>query len=121
MLLADNLTKSYPRHADAGPVLQGLNLAVGAGGVLSSRGAAVARGLLTGPEVWLADEPTGNLDADTGGDIVRLLRELSRDDGVTVVMVTHNLEMAAVTDRVVRMAHGRVVEEPPASFRPRLV
>jgi lipoprotein-releasing system ATP-binding protein len=83
--------------------------------------AAVARALLTRPKVLLADEPTGNLDADTGGDIVRLLRELSRDDGVTVVMVTHNLEIAAVTDRVVKMAHGRVVEEPPASFRPRLV
>ena len=83
--------------------------------------AAVARALLTRPKVLLADEPTGNLDADTGGDIVRLLRELNRDDGVTVVMVTHNLEIAAVSDRVVKMAHGRVVEEPPASFRPRLV
>jgi len=83
--------------------------------------AAVARALLTRPKVLLADEPTGNLDAETGGDIVRLLKELNRDDGVTVVMVTHNLEIAAETDRVVKMAHGRVVEEPPASFRPRLV
>jgi lipoprotein-releasing system ATP-binding protein len=83
--------------------------------------AAVARALLNRPRVLLADEPTGNLDAQIGGDIVRLLRELNRDDGVTVVMVTHNHEIAAVTDRVVRMTHGRVTEDTPGSFRPRLL
>jgi lipoprotein-releasing system ATP-binding protein len=82
--------------------------------------AAVARALLTRPRVLLADEPTGNLDAETGADIVRLLRGLNRDDGVTIVMVTHNLEIAAITDRVVRMSHGRVVEDAD-SFRPQLV
>ncbi len=74
--------------------------------------AAVARALLTRPRVLLADEPTGNLDTDTGADIVKLMRGLNRDDGVTIVMVTHNLEIAALTDRVVRMAHGRVVPAP---------
>jgi lipoprotein-releasing system ATP-binding protein len=83
--------------------------------------AAVARALLSRPRVLLADEPTGNLDSETGGEIVRLLRELNRDDGVTVVMVTHNLEIAAVTDRVVRMTHGRVAEDGPDSFQPRLM
>ncbi|OWK43940.1 ABC transporter ATP-binding protein [Fimbriiglobus ruber] len=83
--------------------------------------AAVARALLTRPRVLLADEPTGNLDVENGGDIVRLLRELNRDDGVTIVMVTHNLEIAAVTDRVVKMSHGQVVEDTPGSFRPRLL
>jgi ABC-type lipoprotein export system ATPase subunit len=83
--------------------------------------AAVARALLSRPRVLLADEPTGNLDTGTGGEIVRLLRELNRDDGVTVVMVTHNLEIAAVTDRVVRMSHGRVAEDGPDSFQPRLM
>jgi lipoprotein-releasing system ATP-binding protein len=83
--------------------------------------AAVARALLSRPRVLLADEPTGNLDSETGGEIARLLRELNRDDGVTVVMVTHNLEIAAVTDRVVRMSHGRVAEDGPDSFRPRLM
>jgi lipoprotein-releasing system ATP-binding protein len=83
--------------------------------------AAVARALLSRPRVLLADEPTGNLDAETGGEIVRLLRELNRDDGVTVVMVTHNLEIAAVTDRVVRMTHGRVAEDGPEPFQPRLM
>ena len=83
--------------------------------------AAVARALLSRPRVLLADEPTGNLDVETGREIVRLLRELNRDDGVTVVMVTHTLEIAAVTDRVVRMTHGRVAEDDPDSFQPRLM
>ncbi|MGL6094654.1 MAG: ABC transporter ATP-binding protein [Fimbriiglobus sp.] len=74
--------------------------------------AAVARALLLRPRVLLADEPTGNLDAETGLSIVNLLKELNRDDGVTVVMVTHNLELAAGTDRVVRMHHGRVADRP---------
>jgi len=78
--------------------------------------AAVARALLMNPRVLLADEPTGNLDADTGGEIVRLLRDLNRDEGVTIVMVTHNLDIVSSTDRVVRMANG-VVTEDAASFR----
>lgn len=82
--------------------------------------AAVARALLTRPRVLLADEPTGNLDADTGAEIVRLLKELNRDDGVTIVMVTHNLDVAATTDRVVRMSHGRVADDTVDSFRPLL-
>jgi lipoprotein-releasing system ATP-binding protein len=83
--------------------------------------AAVARALLTRPRVLLADEPTGNLDAETGGEIVRLLRGLNRDEGVTIVMVTHNTEIAQVTDRVVRMSHGRVVVDDRPSFRPQLL
>src|SRR6478752_10608925 len=70
--------------------------------------AAVARSLLMNPRVLLADEPTGNLDAETGGEIVRLLRDINRDEGVTIVMVTHNLEMASTTDRVVRMVNGSI-------------
>ena len=79
--------------------------------------AAVARALLCRPRVLLADEPTGNLDPETGADIVKLLRDLNTDDGVTVVMVTHNHELAAKTDRVVRMARGRVTDDsfPPAA------
>jgi lipoprotein-releasing system ATP-binding protein len=82
--------------------------------------AAVARALMLRPRVLLADEPTGNLDAGTGQSIVALLRELNRDDGVTVVMVTHNLEIAAGTDRVVRMHHGRVVDGPGSLAEPLL-
>ena len=73
--------------------------------------AAVARALLMNPRVLLADEPTGNLDADTGGEIVRLLRDINRDEGVTIVMVTHNLDIVSATDRVVRMVNGVVTED----------
>jgi lipoprotein-releasing system ATP-binding protein len=87
--------------------------------------AAVARALLTKPRVLLADEPTGNLDADTGAEIVKLLRGLNRDEGVTIVMVTHNLEIVSATDRVVRMAGGVLVDDThsfrPAAPRPHLV
>ena len=73
--------------------------------------AAVARALLMHPRVLLADEPTGNLDAQTGGDIVRLLRDINRDEGVTIVMVTHNLDIVSSTDRVVRMIGGVVTDD----------
>ena len=55
--------------------------------------AAIARALVKHPRVLLADEPTGNLDADTGAQIVRLLRDLNRNEGLTIIMVTHNLEI----------------------------
>src|SRR5262245_54515344 len=72
---------------------------------------AIARALLMNPRVLLADEPTGNLDAQTGGEIVRLLREINREEGVTIVMVTHNLDLVSATDRVVRMAGGVVTDD----------
>ena len=70
--------------------------------------AAIARALINRPRVLLADEPTGNLDEDTGGKIVSLLHDLNRQDGLTIVMVTHSREIAVGTDRVVRLAAGRV-------------
>jgi lipoprotein-releasing system ATP-binding protein len=73
--------------------------------------AAIARALVNHPRVLLADEPTGNLDADTGSQIVQLLRDLNRKEGLTIIMVTHNLEIAHETDRVVRMVAGKVEVE----------
>jgi lipoprotein-releasing system ATP-binding protein len=70
--------------------------------------AAIARALVNRPRILLADEPTGNLDAATGGEIVRLLRTLNRREGLTIIMVTHNLEIAAGTDRIVRLVSGQV-------------
>ena len=75
--------------------------------------AAIARALVNRPRILLADEPTGNLDAETGGDVIRLLRDLNRQDGLTIIMVTHNLELVAESDRVVRLHQGRV-EQPQA-------
>src|SRR5229473_7047845 len=69
--------------------------------------AAIARALIAGPRVLLADEPTGNLDAETGAGIVRLLRDLNQRERLTIIMVTHNLDIAAGTDRVVRLVAGQ--------------
>ncbi len=73
--------------------------------------AAIARALINRPRILLADEPTGNLDTGNGQQIMHLLRDLNRSEGLTIVMVTHNLELVAETDRVVRLVDGRVETE----------
>jgi lipoprotein-releasing system ATP-binding protein len=70
--------------------------------------AAIARALICKPRVLLADEPTGNLDEERGQEIVSLLRDLNRDEGLTIIMVTHNKDLVAPSDRVVRLVKGRV-------------
>jgi putative ABC transport system ATP-binding protein len=69
---------------------------------------AIARAIVTRPAVLLADEPTGNLDTHTGEEIMDLIGALNRDQGITVLMVTHEPEMAAHAKRVVRFVDGRV-------------
>lgn len=69
---------------------------------------AVARALLTEPALLLADEPTGNLDSRTGAEVLRLLRDATRARQLTVVMVTHDSNAAAVGDRIVRLADGQI-------------
>lgn len=70
--------------------------------------AAIARALLHQPELLLADEPTGNLDADTGESIMQLLFAMSRRQSLTVVIVTHDRELASRADRILRLTHGRL-------------
>jgi putative ABC transport system ATP-binding protein len=70
---------------------------------------AIARALLGEPSVLLADEPTGNLDSKTGAEVLRLIREATRQRQLTVVMVTHDPRAAEVGDRLVRLADGNVV------------
>lgn len=72
---------------------------------------AIARALMAEPAVLLADEPTGNLDAETGLDILQLLRGLNRDDGLTIVMITHDDSIAAGSDNLLRMKNGRIVND----------
>ncbi len=72
---------------------------------------ALARAFINRPRILFADEPTGNLDADTGEVIVRLLFDLNRSAGTTLVLVTHNLELAARTGRILRLRGGRVVSD----------
>lgn len=78
---------------------------------------AIARALICNPRILLADEPTGNLDQETGQEIVKILRDLNKRDGLTIVMVTHNMDLAAGCDRVVRLVGGRV--ERPLLSPPR--
>jgi putative ABC transport system ATP-binding protein len=77
---------------------------------------AIARALVTRPRLLLADEPTGNLDTATSAEIVALLSQLNREQRLTVVVVTHEPDVAAATSRVVVLRDGRVVEDgPPAT------
>jgi len=73
---------------------------------------AVARALVHDPLLVLADEPTGNLDAETGSQVLDLLDTLTRRAGKTLLMVTHSPDVVGLADRVFRMAEGHLIEEP---------
>lgn len=70
---------------------------------------AIARALIDNPKVVLADEPTGNLDSRTGESIIRLLKELNKTESVTVILVTHDKNISAKTDRVITLVDGKNV------------
>jgi lipoprotein-releasing system ATP-binding protein len=71
--------------------------------------AAIARALVAQPEILLADEPTGNLDSKTGGEIMDLLLRLNDEQQLTIIMVTHDESVAALGHRTLRLDEGRVV------------
>ena len=70
---------------------------------------AIARAIIGNPEIILADEPTGNLDSKMGAEVMGLLHSLNREDGRTIMMVTHNEEQASRTNRIIRFFDGRQV------------
>jgi len=72
---------------------------------------AIARALITRPTILLADEPTGNLDSKTGGEILQLMRDSVDAYGQTTVMVTHDPRAASIADRILFIADGRIVKE----------
>ena len=72
---------------------------------------AVARALTGGPRVLLGDEPTGALDLETGRTVLALLRQVNRDSKQTVLLVTHNAEIARMADRVLHLRDGHIVDD----------
>ncbi len=74
-----------------------------------SQRVAIARAIVGNPQLILADEPTGNLDSKMGSEVLEILHKLNREDGRTIVMVTHNEEQAKQTDRIIRFFDGRQI------------
>ena len=72
---------------------------------------AIARALAAKPAIILADEPTGNLDSRTSQDVIGLLKTTSNKFSQTIVMITHNEEIAQLADRIIRIEDGRIVTE----------
>src|SRR5260221_11760549 len=79
---------------------------------------AIARAFSNAPRLLFADEPTGNLDSDTGAHIFELLEGLNHEAGTTVVLVTHDLSLAHRSQRIIRLADGAVVSDTPVSAAP---
>ena len=67
--------------------------------------------MITNPAIILADEPTGNLDSKSSDEIVALLKKSNQDYKQTIVMITHNLEIAKAADRIIKIEDGRILEE----------
>jgi putative ABC transport system ATP-binding protein len=78
---------------------------------------AIARALVNDPEVVLADEPTGNLDSRTSLEIMDVLQRLNRERGITIVLITHEPDIAQFTERMVRIRDGRIVDDVPVARR----
>jgi putative ABC transport system ATP-binding protein len=81
---------------------------------------AIARAFSNAPRLLFADEPTGNLDSETGEHIVELLETLNRESGTTIVLVTHDLALAGRAQRIIRLADGVVVSDAPVDEAPPL-
>ncbi len=72
---------------------------------------AIARSLVNRPSMVLGDEPTGSVDTDTSRQLVAIMRRMNRQHGVTFLIVTHDLDLASETDRVIRLKDGKVVTD----------
>lgn len=77
---------------------------------------SIARAFSNAPEILFADEPTGNLDQETGANIERLIFDLNRELGTTLILVTHDLELASKTERIIKMKGGKIVSDTPAKL-----
>jgi putative ABC transport system ATP-binding protein len=100
-----HIHKTYKMGDINVPVLNGVSLPIARGECV-----AIARAVINRPPVLFADEPTGNLDSRTSTDILRLFRQLNEDDGITVILVTHDADVAHWANRVVHIRDGLIVE-----------
>ena len=73
--------------------------------------ASIGRALITNPTIILADEPTGNLDSKSSDEIVALLKKSNKELKQTIIMITHNMEIAKIADRIIKIEDGKIVEE----------
>jgi putative ABC transport system ATP-binding protein len=111
------------RHAKAMALLQAVGLADRAhhtpnqlsGG--QQQRVAIARSLVNEPELILADEPTGNLDSRTSIEIMEILQRLNRERGITVLLITHEHDIAEYATRVVTVRDGRILTDQPVTHR----
>jgi len=76
---------------------------------------SIARAFSNSPQILFADEPTGNLDGDTGANIEALLFELNQEKGTTLVIVTHDLELANKTNRIIKLKSGHIISDSPVN------
>lgn len=72
---------------------------------------SIGRAMITNPAIILADEPTGNLDSKSSDEIVELLKRSNRDYKQTIVMITHNMEIAKIADRIIKIEDGKIVKD----------
>jgi ABC-type lipoprotein export system ATPase subunit len=80
---------------------------------------AIARALVNRAQLLLADEPTGNLDSRTSEEVLRMFRQLNEEEGITIILVTHDANVAAHAERVIRIHDGRILNGWPSSGEPR--
>lgn len=72
---------------------------------------SIGRALITNPTIILADEPTGNLDSKSSDEIVALLKKSNKELNQTIIMITHNMEIAKVADRIIKIEDGKIISE----------
>jgi putative ABC transport system ATP-binding protein len=119
--LAPAGVRAAERHRRAADLLERVGLGPRAGHLPSQlsggeqQRVAIARALANAPRVLLADEPTGNLDSATGDEIMALLGALHRDEGLSIVLITHDPAIAGAAPRVVRLRDGRTADVPSAA------
>ena len=118
ILQTTELKKYYGTKPNITKALDGVNLSVEQGEFVAIVGTsggqqqrvAIARALVSKPAIVLADEPTGNLDSMTSSDVLSLLKVTSTKFHQTLVMITHNNEIAQLADRIIRIEDGKIVQ-----------